>query len=95
MKNGVFWDVTSCGSCKNRCFGGTYSLQHQGEKNLRAISSQRQLLVAINIVPSSLILFTLMLEAFCSTETSVPTRDTRHHIPEDGILHLYQSAEQI
>jgi hypothetical protein len=23
MKNGVFWDVTSCGSCKNRCFGGT------------------------------------------------------------------------
>jgi hypothetical protein len=36
MKNGVFWDVTLCGSCKNRCFGGTYhtslvlgiSLQH-------------------------------------------------------------------
>jgi hypothetical protein len=23
MKNGVFWDVTTCGSCKNRCFGGT------------------------------------------------------------------------
>jgi hypothetical protein len=23
MKNGVFWDVTSCGSCKNRRFGGT------------------------------------------------------------------------
>jgi hypothetical protein len=23
MKNGVFWDVTPCGSCKNRCFGGT------------------------------------------------------------------------
>jgi hypothetical protein len=22
-KNGVFWDVTSCGSCKNRRFGGT------------------------------------------------------------------------
>jgi hypothetical protein len=23
MKNAVFWDVTPCGSCKNRCFGGT------------------------------------------------------------------------
>jgi hypothetical protein len=23
MKNGVFWDVTLCGSCKNRRFGGT------------------------------------------------------------------------
>jgi hypothetical protein len=22
MKNGVFWDVTPCGSCKNRRFGG-------------------------------------------------------------------------
>jgi hypothetical protein len=22
MKNGVFWDVTPYGSCKNRCFGG-------------------------------------------------------------------------
>jgi hypothetical protein len=23
MKNVVFWDVTTCGSCKNRRFGGT------------------------------------------------------------------------
>jgi hypothetical protein len=23
MKKGVFWDVTLCGSCKNRRFGGT------------------------------------------------------------------------
>jgi hypothetical protein len=23
MNNGVFWDVTSCGSCKNRRFRGT------------------------------------------------------------------------
>jgi hypothetical protein len=22
MKNGIFWDVTLCGSCKNRRFGG-------------------------------------------------------------------------
>jgi hypothetical protein len=23
MKNGVFWDVTLCGTCKNRRFAGT------------------------------------------------------------------------
>jgi hypothetical protein len=23
MKNGVLWDVTQCGFCNNRCFGGT------------------------------------------------------------------------
>jgi hypothetical protein len=23
MKNGVFWDVRPCGSCKNRRFGGS------------------------------------------------------------------------
>jgi hypothetical protein len=33
LKNGVFWDVTPCGSCKNRRFGGTYRLHHQGDKN--------------------------------------------------------------
>jgi hypothetical protein len=31
-KNGVFWDVTPCGSCKNRRFGGTWRLHHQGDK---------------------------------------------------------------
>jgi hypothetical protein len=34
MKNGVFWDVTPYGSCKNRRFGGTYRFLHQGDKNL-------------------------------------------------------------
>jgi hypothetical protein len=28
MKNGVFWVVTPCGSCKNRRFGGTWRLLH-------------------------------------------------------------------
>jgi hypothetical protein len=33
MKNAVFWDVTPCDPCMNRCFVGTYRLHHQGDKN--------------------------------------------------------------
>jgi hypothetical protein len=35
MKTAVFWDITSCGSCKNPRFGGTYLLHDQGD-NRRA-----------------------------------------------------------
>jgi hypothetical protein len=35
MKNGVFWVVTPCGSCKNRRFGGTWRLLHQGDHSHR------------------------------------------------------------
>jgi hypothetical protein len=34
-KNVVFWDVTPYGFSKNRRFGATYLLNHQGEKNRR------------------------------------------------------------
>jgi hypothetical protein len=47
VNNGVFWDVTPRGSCKNRRFGGT-------EAQLR------RLLVAASVFPISLILVTLM-----------------------------------
>jgi hypothetical protein len=33
MKNAVFCDVTQRDVCKNRRFGGTSGLHHQGDKN--------------------------------------------------------------
>jgi hypothetical protein len=50
--------------------------------------SALQFLVTVN-VPSSLIPFTLMMEAIHSSEMSVLTAATRRHISEDDILHLY------
>jgi hypothetical protein len=45
------------------------------------------LLVIANIVPSSQILVTPMTEAIRASETSVVSRTTRRHSPEDGIFH--------
>jgi hypothetical protein len=44
------------------------------------------MLFTANVVPSLLILFTVMMEATRSSETFVLTRAIRHHIPEDDIL---------
>jgi hypothetical protein len=43
----------------------------------------------LTLVPRSRIFFTLKMEAIRSSETSVHTRSTWRHIPEDGILHSH------
>jgi hypothetical protein len=49
MKNGVFWVVTPCGSCKKRRLGGTTAWYWY----LVFLRSVRRLLVAACAVPSS------------------------------------------
>jgi hypothetical protein len=51
-----------------------------------------RLFVAANIVPSSPILVTLMMEALHSSETSVLTRATPRKIPEDILIWKSVSA---
>jgi hypothetical protein len=97
----VLWDVTPCGSGKNRRFGGTYRHhQHCGKKHWARINVsidwqlkhtatmlKVQLLVFAYVVPCSLIICTLMMEVILSSETSLLTRARRCHFNEDGILH--------
>jgi hypothetical protein len=83
-KNAIIRDVTLYGSFKNRRFGGAHRVLHQGAK-----ISELGTALAVN-VSSSLILSTLMIKTLCTPESSVLTRTTRRHIPEDGILHSHR-----
>jgi hypothetical protein len=53
------------------------------------LRSLRRLLVTANVLASSLILLTLMMEALRSSETSVLARPARRNIPEHVILHVH------
>jgi hypothetical protein len=52
------------------------------------------MLVTANVVPRSLNLSALMMEAILSSKTLVLSRATRPHISEDGILHFVYSVEE-
>jgi hypothetical protein len=82
LKNGVFLDTTRCGSSKT----------HVSEELSTSIirGSVCRLLFTVNVVPSSPILVTLMMEALRSSETSVLTRATQLNIQEDAIIYSHR-----
>jgi hypothetical protein len=49
--------------------------------------SKLQRIVTAYVIPSLLILPTLMMEVMCSFETSITSRPAWRHIPEDFILY--------
>jgi hypothetical protein len=55
-----------------------------------AIATTSKPVVAACIVPSSLVVFTLLMGENLSPETSLLTRATLRNIPEDGILHSHR-----
>jgi hypothetical protein len=74
MKNGVFWDVTRCGSCKNRLSASFIRVTKIGELGTLAVTSNQRTLRRN----------TKRLSFY---ETSVLTRATERNIPGDTILH--------
>jgi hypothetical protein len=56
------------------------------EERVTSIIRVFRFLVTANVLPSSPILVTLMMESIHSPETSVFTRATRRNMPEDGIV---------
>jgi hypothetical protein len=54
------------------------------------LRSVLRLLVTANVIASSPIFVTLMMETLGSSKTLVPTRNTWRNIPEDGILYSHR-----
>jgi hypothetical protein len=59
-------------------------------KHIVLLRSLLLLLVTANVVPTSPILVTLMMEEISSSETSLLTGSTRRNIPEYDILHSHR-----
>jgi hypothetical protein len=92
VKSSVIWAITPCSPLKvNRHFGGTCRLHHQGQtvrqaRNPYEANNKRRLFAAFIIPIYCLAYSTLMMEATCSSETSVDFQMiTRRYSPEPPV----------
>jgi hypothetical protein len=61
LKNALVWDVTPCGSFKNRNFGGKYRHRHRGGKNQQVMN---QVNSSSNLVAKLLLSFSYVTDCF-------------------------------
>jgi hypothetical protein len=97
MKNAVFWDLTPSGSCKNDVskerIASIIRVTRIGELGTTiAVTTMLQLLVTANVLSLSII-FSLMMEAIRSYETSVLTRAMPRNIPSFTAIYQGQLRE--
>jgi hypothetical protein len=89
LKIAVFWDVSPYRSRVNRRFRWTCRLHPQG-REIRERGTSVIKWLAAHAGSTLADICTLKMEATRSSETSVYTWSTRHHISDDYILHSYR-----
>jgi hypothetical protein len=89
MKNSIFWDVALwlLDVSEDHIASIIWVTRIGGLGTTLALTTNvLRLLLNANVVPSSQIFITLIMDAIRSSETPVLTRATRRNIPEDAIL---------
>jgi hypothetical protein len=68
---------------------------NNGVERISELGTTLTMLLTANFFPSSLFLYTLIIEVILSSETSVLTTATQRHISQDSILKEKNSARTI
>jgi hypothetical protein len=85
MKNAVFWYVATCGSYKNRRFGGTCHLHFQGRKSASEKKRQKLASRMLNLIS---FVFSLALKYFRLCYMKVLNFEHDQRMREDTAQHF-------